>query len=309
MAPPDSGTAQLRCSCGNVLTVSRQFVGRQVTCYACGKTFTVAARPGGAGPAGPPGGSPAASAPAVPPVPTQAPATRPPAVQPAPAVVAPTPQAQAVQVPYPVQVIVTPPGQPAVTTMRHVSPVPSDEQTIWEGRSALAYHVPGMIWAILWIGVWLVLAALGGGIASALLKEAGRQGDVAKNPVVEIVKPAYITGFFLLLAAWALWRLGRRMLVYLNTYYIFTTQRLRFRRGIVAREMSQMELFRVKDFSVIEPLWGRLTGYAHVRIVSSDRVVSDVWLRAVPGGLKTMDKMRLAAQLARSETGITTIGE
>jgi hypothetical protein len=307
MAPPDSGTAQLRCSCGNVLTVSRQFVGRQVTCYACGKTFTVAARPSGAGPAGTSGDSVATASSAAAQAP---PSARPPAVQPAPAIVAPTPQTQAVQVPYPVQVIVTPPGQPAVTTMRHASPVPSDEQTIWEGRSALAYHVPGMIWAILWIGVWLVLAAAAPWVLAWLLENARWASPGARDLLADSpVKPIHVMGFFLLLALWALWRLGRRMLVYLNTYYIFTTQRLRFRRGIVAREMNQMELFRVKDFSVIEPLWGRLTGYAHVRIVSSDRVASDVWLRAVPGGLKTMDRIRQAVQQSRAQTGITTIGE
>jgi hypothetical protein len=50
-------------------------------------------------------------------------------------------------------------------------------------------------------------------------------------------------------------------------------------------------------------------GYAHVRVLSTDRLAGDIVLLALPGGVRTMDKMRLAVQSARSETGITAIRE
>jgi uncharacterized membrane protein YdbT with pleckstrin-like domain len=208
-----------------------------------------------------------------------------------------------------VQVIVQQPGLPAEILMRQAAPIPAPEQTIWEGRSALAYYMPGMIWSGLWIAAWLVLAAMGGAISKTLLDEAAKRNDITQNPVAWIVQPMYVSGFFLALALWAAWRLVRRILIYLNTYYIFTTQRLRLRQGVFSRAMTQVELFRVKDFAVVEPLWGRLFGYAHIRIISSDRVASDTTMLAVPGGVKTMDQIRSAAQWSRAETGTVTIHE
>jgi hypothetical protein len=41
MADPQGDTLLVRCKCGNPMRVSRQFVGREMTCYACGKTFVV----------------------------------------------------------------------------------------------------------------------------------------------------------------------------------------------------------------------------------------------------------------------------
>ena len=46
MADTQDGTLLVRCKCGNPMRVSKQFVGKQMTCYACGKAFVV----GGAAP-------------------------------------------------------------------------------------------------------------------------------------------------------------------------------------------------------------------------------------------------------------------
>jgi hypothetical protein len=210
----------------------------------------------------------------------------------------------------PQTIFVAPPHVTATHNVHVGSPVPRAEETIWEGRSSLAYHLPGMIWSGVWGVAWIGLASSASRISAWLLESARAAAPDAPDAVAAILlNPAYVAAFFLVLAAWAGWRLARRVLLYLNTYYVFTTQRLRLRQGIFSREMNQMELFRVKDFSVVEPLWGRLTGYAHVRVVSADRLAGDVVLLALPGGVKTMDTMRLAAQSARSETGITAIRE
>ena len=324
MPESQGDTLLVRCKCGNTMRVSRQFIGKPMTCYTCGRAFIVGgpkpqvqaggagAGSGGAGGAAGSGGGSGGDRSMVP---SAAPTPLPAASPGAPPVAPPQqPVVYIIQNPPaavpPQTVFVTPPHVTATHNVHVGSPVPSAEETIWEGRSSLAYHLPGMMWSGVWIVVWIGLAVNASRISAWLLEIARAAAPDAPRAVAAIpLDPAYVAAFFLMLAAWTGWRLARRVLLYLNTYYVFTTQRLRLRQGVFSREMNQMELFRVKDFSVVEPLWGRLMGYAHVRVVSADRLAGDVVLLALPGGVKTMDKMRLAAQLARSQTGITAIRE
>ena len=316
MAQQPGDTLLVRCKCGNPMRVSRQFIGKPMTCYTCGRAFIVGgpkpqAQAGGRGTAcrAPTGDGGRAGDRSM--VPSAAP-TPPPAASPA----APPqqPVVYIIQNPPaavpPQTVFVAPPHVTAMHNVHVGAPVPSDEETIWKGRSSLAYHLPGMIWSGVWGVVWIGLAVNASRVSTWLLESARPAAPDAPDAVAAtLLDPVYVAAFFLVLAAWAGWRLSRRVLLYLNTYYVFTTQRLRLRQGIFSREMNQMELFRVKDFSVVEPLWGRLMGYAHVRVLSTDRLAGDIVLLALPGGVKTMDKMRLAVQSARSETGITMIQE
>jgi hypothetical protein len=284
------------------MRVAKQFVGREMTCYACGKAFIV----GGSQPQQPDaGGSDAAAGngkamvPSAPPPQTLPPPPQNP--QPSVVYVVQPPAASAAQP----QTVIFSPHMTATHNVRVASPIPNPEETIWEGRASLAYFLPGMAWAGLWAVAWITLAAS----ASRLTAWALERTHAFVPDLGEIVKPAYLAAFFGLCAAIAGWGLVKRILTYLNTYYIFTSQRLRVRQGIVAREMVQMELFRIKDFSLVETLWGRITGYAHVRIVSTDKLANNLLLLGLPGGMETMDKIRVAAQLARAQTGATMIHE
>ena len=302
MADPQGDTLLVRCKCGNPMRVSKQFVGKEMTCYACGKAFVVTGpQPQAGGERGSGGGKAMVPSPqpqAPPPHPQPPPPQNP--QQPVVYVVQP-PAASAAQP----QTVIFTPHMTATHNVRIASPIPNPEETIWEGRAALAYFLPGMAWSGLWAVVWLTLAVS----ASRFTEWVVENTRTVAPDLGNIVPPAYVAAFFLVCAAIAGWGLAKRILTYLNTYYIFTSQRLRVRQGIVAREMVQMELFRIKDFSLIETLWGRITGYAHVRIVSTDRLANDLLLLALPGGLDTMDKIRVAAQLARAQTGMTTIHE
>jgi hypothetical protein len=276
MADPQGDTLLVRCKCGNPMRVSKQFVGKEMTCYACGKAFVVGgSQPQAGGGSGGGGGNGKA----------MVPSPQPPAALP--------------------QTVIFTPHMTATHNVRVASPIPSAEATIWEGRASLAYFLPGMAWSGLWAIAWITLAAS----ASRLVERLAESMRSVAPDLGNAIPSSCVAAFFLICAALAGWGLAKRILTYLNTYYIFSSQRLRVRQGIVAREMVQMELFRVKDFSLVETLWGRLTGYAHVWIVSTDKLASDIVLMGLPGGIETMDKIRVAAQLARAQTGITTIHE
>jgi len=310
MAETQGDTLLVRCKCGNPMRVSKQFVGREMTCYACGKAFIVGgpaprAASGDAGGAGGTGGGGGTGGDArkamVPSPPAQTPPQTPPQTrQPVVYVVQPPASSAA-----PPQTVIFTPHMSGSQEVTVASPIPNPEETIWEGRAALAYFLPGMVWSGLWGIGWLALAISASDLVAWVLERTHQfVPDLA-----DALRPGLVAAFFVVCAALAAWGLAKRILTYLNTYYIFTSQRLRVRQGIVAREMVQMELFRVKDFSLVETLWGRITGYAHVRVLSTDRLANDLLLAGLPGGIETMDKIRVAAQLARAQVGMTTIHE
>lgn len=294
MPEPMKDVATLKCRCGNMLTVSRQFIGSYVTCYACGMKIAIRKPGDGAAASSPAAPEPVSPAPVACGVPAPVPVQVMPPAPPAPSAVT--------------QVIVMPQQVPAMPGLRIPSGIPSAERTIWEGRPALAYHLPGMVWSGMWIMVWVVLAACAGMILSWLQSKAAAAPAVA-NVDTSFIKPIYLSLVFLAFAGLAGLKLARRILAYLNAYYVFTTQRIRLRQGIFSRMFAQMELYRVKDYRVWETLWGRLMNYAHVRIVSSDPLVNDVALFGVPGGVKTVEQIRLAAQQYRAESGVMMIHE
>jgi hypothetical protein len=313
MAEQKKDVATLKCRCGNTMTISRQFIGSHVTCYACGTTIEI--RKPGAGADSRSGTAPLAKVP--PPLP--APQGTPPQGTVLPALSQRVPGTANTSPIYLVQAPPSPPAAPQVVVVpqyvqpapgvRMASGVPTAERTIWEGRPALAYHLPGMVWSGLWIIVWIIMAACAGPIFSWLQGKATLVTPEAGNLAASVVKPGYLSVFFIVLLALTALKLARRILAYLNAYYVFTTQRIRLRQGIFSRVFAQMELYRVKDYRVWETLWGRLMNYAHVRIVSSDPLVNDVALFGVPGGVKTVEQIRLAAQQYRAESGVMMIHE
>lgn len=158
------------------------------------------------------------------------------------------------------------------------SPVPEQERVIWSGYSSLAYWTLGMLWSGFWIIVWLTLAL------------------VFNLP-------------FIVLAFFAAIGLIRKILLYINIYYEFTTQRIRRRQGVLTVRRNQIELFRLKDFEVIETMFGRLFNYSHIRLISSDRIMPSAVFLAVPNGTELAEKMRRLAQVNRAESGIMHLKE
>jgi len=263
---------RFQCTCGRPITVSKAYAGRRAKCKGCGSMLTIPAL------AGVPSAGETRNLPAA---------------------------AQRAEVV--VQVSSSPPAAPQ-GRMQLSSPLPEDEQTLWAGRSAPGYYVGRYIWGAFWVALCFILAVKARGIqawAVSLLPANPQVRSALGDPGVG----SALTVSFLLLGVLAVWRLVRTALIHLHTYYEFTTQRIKIRSGVLSRQMNQIELFRVKDLSVTQSLWGKIFEYVHVRVLSSDRIVEDVVLVALPGGFQAADQIRAAAQRARATTGAVTIQE
>ncbi len=83
------------------------------------------------------------------------------------------------------------------------------------------------------------------------------------------------------------------------TTYELTTQRLRTRTGILNRKVDELELFRVRDYSIEQPFLLRLVGLGNLTMVTSDATTPTVAMRAIPAVEAVREKLRTAVQNER----------
>jgi uncharacterized membrane protein YdbT with pleckstrin-like domain len=88
------------------------------------------------------------------------------------------------------------------------------------------------------------------------------------------------------------------------TTYTLTTQRLRATHGILTRHHDDMELYRVKDATVHEPIVQRLVGLGTVRLVTSDATTPLMLLPAIKEPLVVLEAVREQVESLRRARGV-----
>lgn len=89
-----------------------------------------------------------------------------------------------------------------------------------------------------------------------------------------------------------------------NIEYSQTPERLRIRHGVLNKVSDDVELYRVKDFQVQEPLHLRLFGLSNVVLLTSDKLQPRVTLRAIEDGLEVKDFIREHVEYMRQKRGV-----
>jgi membrane protein YdbS with pleckstrin-like domain len=89
--------------------------------------------------------------------------------------------------------------------------------------------------------------------------------------------------------------------------YTLTDQRLQERSGILSVTTETLELYRVKDISVHQPLLHRIFGRGRVRLATSDRSSPVVVLNAVPDPRGVADLLRACVERCRVAKGVREI--
>lgn len=84
-----------------------------------------------------------------------------------------------------------------------------------------------------------------------------------------------------------------------TTLYELTTQRLRIRSGILNRRLDELELYRVKDYVLEQPLLLRFLGLGNLTLISSDATTPRVALRAITDAEGLRELLRNAVQTER----------
>lgn len=98
----------------------------------------------------------------------------------------------------------------------------------------------------------------------------------------------------------AIWR----YLVVSCTRWTLTNQRLRMSSGVLNKKFDDLELYRVKDITVEQPLVQRLVGLGTIKMITSDATTPELRLSAIPDPRGVQDVLRSEVERARRERGV-----
>ena len=104
----------------------------------------------------------------------------------------------------------------------------------------------------------------------------------------------------LVITAWKIWRTA-------NHRYTLTSQRLREQSGVLVKDTEELELYRVKDISVHQPLLQYLLGRGQVVLLTSDRSTPRVVLSAVADPQAVANLIRQHVEQCRVLKGVREI--
>lgn len=101
----------------------------------------------------------------------------------------------------------------------------------------------------------------------------------------------------------ALWK----YLVIKHTRYELTTQRLKLHHGVLSRFTDDVELYRVKDTRLEQPVWLRLMGLGNVIISTSDASHPTIVMRGIPQAEALREKVRMYVEQVRDAKGVREV--
>lgn len=103
---------------------------------------------------------------------------------------------------------------------------------------------------------------------------------------------------------WAIWR----WLKIKNRIYTLTTERLTIRSGVLNKATETLELYRVRDLQITEPLWQRMWGLKTLMLITSDSTTPQLVLDYLPTAEHLGDKFRHQIEVCRQRRRIREFG-
>ena len=133
---------------------------------------------------------------------------------------------------------------------------------------------------------------------------AKRDADVERtlfsgNPVALYSVGRWALAVLTLGIAGLVYWLGRR-----STRYEITSQRVRIERGLLSKSTQDIELYRIDDIVIEQPLGMRMLGHGQLILRSTDRSLPEVRIAGVPGFSALADQLREHALRERERRGV-----
>ena len=107
----------------------------------------------------------------------------------------------------------------------------------------------------------------------------------------------YTSGISLVVPIWKI----------IETYYTkyeFYDDRIIYRRGVFRVITDEILLYRVKAINLDEPFLYRLVGISNLSVITSDKYVGEITLRAIPVGMEFRDTLRKMVEENRYVKGV-----
>ncbi len=84
-----------------------------------------------------------------------------------------------------------------------------------------------------------------------------------------------------------------------NIEYEFTTERIFKKTGVFSKMISEVELYRIKDYTLQEPFWLRLFDLGNIQLDSSDKNLPIFNMRGLEKSSQLRDKIRMYVERLR----------
>ena len=102
------------------------------------------------------------------------------------------------------------------------------------------------------------------------------------------------------------WTIILPLIVYLRTrftIYELTEERFREKTGILSQKIEELELYRVRDYTVEKPFIMRLFGLGNLTLITSDKTNPKIYLYAIRNVESGRDVFRKNVEATRKHTG------
>jgi uncharacterized membrane protein YdbT with pleckstrin-like domain len=156
------------------------------------------------------------------------------------------------------------------------TPADSEETLVWRGSPSQWTNFGSFLFSLL----------LAAGVVTGYLFVTPRQPLILLGLIVPLI-----------------WVLSRWIATKCQRYEI-TSERIKVTTGLLSRQSTELELYRVRDYSVVEPFALRLVGCGNIVLVTADRTTPQLVLRAVPGAAGLKDEIRKHTERMRQRRGV-----
>ncbi len=85
--------------------------------------------------------------------------------------------------------------------------------------------------------------------------------------------------------------------------YEITTERIKVTKGILSRRTDELELYRVKDTSLIEPFMLRMFGVGNIQAITNDSGTPQLELKGIADAKNIREKLRESIEECRVRKG------
>jgi uncharacterized membrane protein YdbT with pleckstrin-like domain len=131
------------------------------------------------------------------------------------------------------------------------------------------------------------------------------------HPVISQVKDLIPNNYFfpavLSIASLPILIMLKILLTTKTTNYEITSDRLKVSEGILSRTHDEIELYRVKDYSIEQTFIQRIFSLGTISLDTSDTSHPKVFLHAIKNPLSVRDKIRNLVEELRSQKGVREI--
>lgn len=155
----------------------------------------------------------------------------------------------------------------------------NEEKLIWKGSSSQIINARPL--SLCTLSALLII------VAYVLLSKTPDASSMA----------AYILLLLIVPVAFALWK----YLLNRTRVYEITTQRLKTTVGVFSTRTTELELYRVKDITLVQPFYQRLLGLGRIELTTNDASDHSIRLDAIPHMPHMSEQLRASVEACRDQ--------